>query len=121
MLVGGDGEKYSPEGIEEMFIQKSPYIDQCMLHNSQNPYTMMLLVPDVRRIRRLLAYKFHNDLTNEYYIKEAIQLVYDSVQRVKRDLVGAGLVEVVAFGGCHYGRTFHQVRTVREQYHEAGS
>lgn len=90
MMVGSDGEKYSPEGIEEMFIQKSPYVEQCMLHNSQNPYTMMLIVPDVRRIKRILASKFHNDLTNEYYIKEAIQLVSDSVRRVKHDLVGMG-------------------------------
>lgn len=129
MLVGGDGEKYSPEGIEEMFIQKSPYIDQCMLHNSQNPYTMMLLVPDVRRIRRLLAYKFHNDLTNEYYIKEAIQLVYDSVQRVKRDLVGAGfpsrwLPSVVVITGEPFSKcgqcvnsTMKLVRNKIEEYY----
>ncbi len=47
LLIGNDGEKYSPEGIEEAIIDKSNYISQCILHNNQQPYTVGLLVPAI--------------------------------------------------------------------------
>ena len=47
LLNSSDGEKYSPEGIEEAFIEKSKFIEQCLLYNSQNPYTVCLLVPNI--------------------------------------------------------------------------
>ena len=37
LLISNDGEKYSPEGIEEAVVEKSAYIDQIMLYNNQNP------------------------------------------------------------------------------------
>ncbi len=46
LLIGNDGEKYSPEGIEEAIIDHSPYIDQIMLYNNQSPYTVALLAPN---------------------------------------------------------------------------
>ncbi len=46
LLIANDGEKYSPEGIEEVFVEYSRYIDQCMLYNNQNPYTIALIVPN---------------------------------------------------------------------------
>jgi long-chain acyl-CoA synthetase len=46
LLIADDGEKYSPEGIEEAYIGQSQYISQCMLFNNQNPYTIVLIVPD---------------------------------------------------------------------------
>ena len=39
LLIGSDGEKYSPEGIEEAIVSYSPFIDQIMLYNNQNNYT----------------------------------------------------------------------------------
>jgi long-chain acyl-CoA synthetase len=45
LLISDDGEKYSPEGIEEAFSEQSQFIDQCMLYNNQNPYTIALVVP----------------------------------------------------------------------------
>ncbi len=44
LLIGHDGEKYSPEGIEEMIVAHSVYIDQMMLYNNQSPYSTALLV-----------------------------------------------------------------------------
>lgn len=55
LLIGGDGEKFSPEGIEEAIVDQSVYIDQCMLHNNQNPYTAALIVPNIAAINRELA------------------------------------------------------------------
>ena len=46
LLIGHDGEKYSPEGIEEIIVAHSPFIDQIMLYNNQSPYTTALIVPN---------------------------------------------------------------------------
>jgi len=46
LLISDDGEKYSPEGIEETITDRSPFIDQMMLYNNQNKYTSALLVPN---------------------------------------------------------------------------
>ncbi len=46
LLIGHDGEKYSPEGIEEMIVAHSSYVDQMMLHNNQSPFTVALVVPN---------------------------------------------------------------------------
>jgi long-chain acyl-CoA synthetase len=54
LLIGNDGEKFSPEGIEEAIIDQSPYIDQAMLYNNQNPYTVGLIVPNISSINHSL-------------------------------------------------------------------
>jgi len=54
LLIADDGEKYSPEGIEEAFTEQSPYIDQCMLYNNQSPYTTALVVLNKEAINRFL-------------------------------------------------------------------
>jgi long-chain acyl-CoA synthetase len=54
LLISDDGEKYSPEGIEEAFVGQSPYIEQCMLYNNQNPYTIALVYPNKEAIKRWL-------------------------------------------------------------------
>ena len=46
LLIGNDGEKYSPEGIEEALTDQSNYIDQVVLYNNQNPFTSGLIVPN---------------------------------------------------------------------------
>ena len=46
LLISDDGEKYSPEGIEETITDRSKFIDQLMLYNNQNKYTTALLVPN---------------------------------------------------------------------------
>ena len=45
LLIADDGEKYSPEQIEEAITGSSRYIEQLMLYNNQSPYTTALLVP----------------------------------------------------------------------------
>jgi long-chain acyl-CoA synthetase len=46
LLIASDGEKYSPEVIEEAVVDASPFIDQIMLYNNQSPFTVALLVPN---------------------------------------------------------------------------
>ena len=62
LLISSDGEKYSPEGIEEALVGQSKYIDQVMLYNNQSPYTIALIVPNKDNLKRKLA---HKDLTLE--------------------------------------------------------
>jgi long-chain acyl-CoA synthetase len=50
LLIANDGEKYSPEVIEEAITENSSYIDQLMLYNNQSPYTVALLVPNKEAI-----------------------------------------------------------------------
>lgn len=57
LLIGNDGEKYSPEGIEEALTEYSPFIDQVMLYNNQNPYTVALIVPNYEAIKRWIKSK----------------------------------------------------------------
>jgi long-chain acyl-CoA synthetase len=55
LLIANDGEKYSPEVIEEALVESSPLIDQFMLYNDQSPFTVALLVPNKEALLRALA------------------------------------------------------------------
>ena len=79
LLIGGDGEKFSPEGIEEALVDQSPYIDQCMLYNNQNPYTVALIVPNIAAINRELAKK-ELEPNKENYVQEALGLINQEIQ-----------------------------------------
>jgi len=59
LLIGHDGEKYSPEGIEEALVEHSRFIEQVMLHNNQSPATVALLVP---KRQALAAWREHHGL-----------------------------------------------------------
>ncbi len=54
LLISNDGEKFSPEGIEEALISFSPLIDQVMLYNNQCPYTVALVVPNRDQLKSVL-------------------------------------------------------------------
>lgn len=60
LLIGHDGEKYSPEGIEETLVEHSRYLDQVMLHNNQSPATVALIVPNREA---LIAWMAHHGLS----------------------------------------------------------
>ena len=54
LLIANDGEKYSPEGIEETIAEQSKYIDYCILYNNQSPYTGGLIVPSKMALREYI-------------------------------------------------------------------
>ncbi len=62
LLIGSDGEKYSPEGIEEAIMEKSPFFDQIMLYNNQSMYTVALAVVNKSSI---LQYLQKHNLTSD--------------------------------------------------------
>jgi long-chain acyl-CoA synthetase len=57
LLIADDGEKFSPEGIEEAISEQSKYIDQCMLYNNQKPYSVALVVPNQHALKSYLEEK----------------------------------------------------------------
>jgi len=54
LLIANDGEKYSPEGIEETITGHSVVIEQIMLYNNQSPYTVALVVANREALLRKL-------------------------------------------------------------------
>ncbi len=57
LLISSDGEKYSPEGIEESLADNSAFIDQVVLYNNQHPYTSALIVPNIETLKRYVLHK----------------------------------------------------------------
>lgn len=52
LLISEDGEKYSPEEIEEAIVNSSSFIQQILIYNNQKKYTTALLTvnqPEVKR------------------------------------------------------------------------
>lgn len=82
LLIASDGEKYSPEGIEESLVQHSSLVDQVILYNNQNAYTTALIVPSKEAIKRTLAEKQikHDSPEAE---EEAIKLITNEIGRYK--------------------------------------
>ncbi len=80
LLIGDDGEKFSPEGIEEAFVAQSSYIDQCMLYNNQNPYTVAIIVPNKEAIKRWLTEKHHHhNVLESNNIESALKLIESEI------------------------------------------
>jgi long-chain acyl-CoA synthetase len=83
LLIGNDGEKYSPEGIEEALVDQSPYIQQVMLYNNQNPYTVGMVVPDMEAINREL--KRHGIAKgSDEAVTAAIEIIQKEINEYKK-------------------------------------
>ena len=90
LLISSDGEKYSPEGIEEAFVEHLPTVDQVILYNNQSPYTIALLVPNKENIRARIKEQ-GLDLTTEEGRKAGVQAIEADIARFKK---GGDLAEL---------------------------
>ena len=82
LLISHDGEKYSPEGIEEAIVGNSRYIDQVMLYNNQSSYTAALVVPNKDNILKFL--RDHNLSTQtEEGQDAALKLIESEITQFK--------------------------------------
>ena len=77
LLISSDGEKYSPEGIEESLADNSKYIDQVLLYNNQNAYTTALIVPNKEALKR---YVHTNKFQLDWDSLEAKELALNKLQ-----------------------------------------
>lgn len=82
LLIASDGEKYSPEGIEEALTELSPYIDQVMLYNNQSPYTIAVIVPNKEAIKKYLKDNNLSHHSKEGQI-EALKLLDGEINQFK--------------------------------------
>ncbi|PKL88524.1 MAG: long-chain fatty acid--CoA ligase [Ignavibacteriae bacterium HGW-Ignavibacteriae-2] len=84
LLISSDGEKYSPEGIEETITEHSPYLEQMMLHNNQSPYTVALVVPNKEAVLNYLRKKNLTLDTSQGQI-EALKLFQSEFNKYKNN------------------------------------
>ena len=83
LLISSDGEKYSPEGIEESLVEKSKYIDQVMLYNNQSLYTTALIVPNREALKRKLSH-LNLTLDTEDGRKAAVKKLEEELAKYKK-------------------------------------
>lgn len=80
LLIASDGEKYSPEGMEEAIVDKSPYIDQIIIYNNQSPYTGAIVVPNREALRRELDGR---SVSEEDRAAAAAEIIGDEIAKYK--------------------------------------
>ncbi|MEI8202633.1 MAG: AMP-binding protein [Bacteroidota bacterium] len=84
LLISSDGEKFSPEAIEEHITEHSPIIHQIMLYNNQHPYTIALIVPNATKLKKLNLH--HSSPTPE----QVIEVIKNEMNQYKGDGVHQG-------------------------------
>lgn len=89
LLISADGEKYSPEGFEDGLTDGSKYVEQVVLHNNQDPYTMALIVPNKDTLKEYAQSKGADPKTDEGK-RLMLQKIQDEVNEYRK-------------GGKHYG------------------
>ncbi len=89
LLISSDGEKYSPEGFEDSLPEVSKYVSQVVLHNNQDPYTMVLIVPEKEALADFVKKQGMDPASREGKVAmlQKIQAEIDSYRK----------------GGAHYG------------------
>ena len=82
LLISADGEKYSPEGFEDSLADGSKYIEQVILHNNQDPYTMALIVPNKDTLKELVKSKGLDPASDEGK-RAMLQKIQDEVNEYR--------------------------------------
>ncbi len=83
LLIAADGEKYSPEGIEENLVESSKYIDGALLHNSQDPYTIALITPNKEALKAYAKEQGLDPSTKEAKVK-MLELLQNEVNMYRK-------------------------------------
>ncbi len=79
LLISQDGEKYSPEEIEEAIVNSSEFIEQCMIYNDHKKYTTAIATLNVQKLN-LFIKKHH--ITAK---KDLLRVVKDSFHQYKNE------------------------------------
>ncbi|PZX15006.1 long-chain acyl-CoA synthetase [Breznakibacter xylanolyticus] len=82
LLISADGEKYSPEGIEEAMVDHCSFIDQAMLHNNQNPYTVGLWVPSRENVNAWMR-THKKQVDNDDHLRDVLREMLDQINQFK--------------------------------------
>ncbi len=74
LLISEDGEKYSPEEIEEAIVNSTEIIQQCMIYNDHKKYTTALVTLDTKQ-------------TAQWAKKHHIKSAEDLLQKIKKEML----------------------------------
>ena len=69
LLISENGEKYSPEEIEEAIANSSDFVEQIMLYNDHSKYTTAIITIDEKFVRK---YAVKNNITDAKKLHECI-------------------------------------------------
>ena len=85
LLIAADGDKYSPEGYEDNLTSVTKFVDQVIIHNNQNPYTIAIVVPNKELCKDWLK-KTHPELdpASEDGKKAMIQKIWDEMNTYRK-------------------------------------
>ena len=81
LLISPDGEKYSPEDIEEAVLNHSDLINQIMVYNDHRNFTTALITINVENLKNLVKEKSLSD--PEAILTEVKKSVYAFKEKVK--------------------------------------
>ncbi len=70
LLIAEDGEKYSPESIEEAIVNTADLIMQCMVYNDHKKYTTALITIDKTKLE---TYRTENNIEKASELIDAIK------------------------------------------------
>ncbi len=79
LLISQDGEKYSPEEIEETIATYSPFIEQIMLYNEHFPYTVAIITLNEDQVNKYI--EKHNITTAQ----ELLKIIQESIFSFKHN------------------------------------
>jgi long-chain acyl-CoA synthetase len=71
LLISADGEKYSPEGIEEAIQNSSELVNQVMVYNDMRKYTSAVITLDAGKVKK---YVEKNKISDAEVLIKAIKL-----------------------------------------------
>ncbi len=80
LLIANDGEKYSPEAIEEAIVEKITFIDQVMLYNNQSPYTIALIVANKHTVNEWME-KNNLDIDNTKHAGAVLEKIESELKK----------------------------------------
>ena len=84
LLISNDGEKYSPESIEETITEHTAIIEQMILHNNQDPYTIALVHLNKEKAQQL-AHEQHINLKTKEGKAAILQEIRRAFDKYKAD------------------------------------
>lgn len=92
LLIGADGEKYSPEGIEENMEENLSTVEQVVLHDSQDPYVIALIVPSIPALKAYMAKKYPDvDLASDEAKELCLKKLHADISEYRKGGKFAGL------------------------------
>jgi len=79
LLISADGEKYSPEGIEDAIVNSAKVVNQVMVWNDHKRFTCALITLDDDQVKKLI--KEHHPKTRE----DLLELIKESFYSFRSD------------------------------------